>query len=236
MGVLVGAVVKWILNNLRKWYTYTRPIKRILDTMADDSQELRLYFEIFRGDTIIREEQDFLRLRNIQEITSVSAARCLAYVMTLFMSIRSDKGLKLFDSRDYPGLELDSNIICIGGSNTNEATKRVFEMEAWFPYKFEGEIGEKWLTVSRKFDRWYSTKEKDYGIVLKIRNPFAKEKWVLILAGLGTEATVGAGYYFKREIKSLAKRYGNKQFGVVIEVDRRLGYKSVKEVHSIPTL
>ncbi|MGD2249790.1 MAG: hypothetical protein PVF58_15385 [Candidatus Methanofastidiosia archaeon] len=228
--------IKELLKEIWKWYSYTRPIRKMLGSIADDTQQLKLFFRIYQGDVKIRTEQGIMELHRINKITSVATARCLTYLLGLFISMRSDENIEFVSAKRLPDFP-DSNIVCIGGPNTNEATEKIFEIEdqeMWLPYVFGGEKGKKdeiiKIDENTKTKKWFSGEKFDYGIIIKTRNPYFKEKWILILAGLCPEATTGASFFFHSKRKQIAKRFENRPFGVVIKVDTQLGYKSAKEV------
>lgn len=149
--------------------------------------------------------------------------------------------MELVDSAAFPHSYLGSNIICIGGPETNETVKKIFKMEdTWFPYLFEGE-GEDIHIVREEEDnnhkRWPSEKDhspyEDFGVIIKTQNKGHPEKWILVLAGLGTLGTIGVGYFFNDKIKEISKRYKKKKFGMVIKVDSRHGFRFAREVDSV---
>jgi hypothetical protein len=233
--------VRELLGEIRRWYTYTRPVRKMLGAMGDNSQQLRLFFRIFQGDVTIRNEHGIWQLAGINEVTSVATARSLTYLLGLFMSMRSDENIEFVSAEKLPDF-LDSNIVCIGGPNTNEATEKVFKIkdqDMWFPYVFEGEEEGKGgiakMDRTKKTEKWCSGEGIDYGMIIKTRNPYFKEKWILILAGMGPVATTGASFFFHSKREQLAKRFKNRPFGIVVKIDARLGYKSAKEIdYSVP--
>lgn len=227
IGAFIGAISGIFFTRIWKFYTYTRPVRKILDTMAKDSQQLNLFFEIFPigGYAEIITQKTHMCVIGIEEITSVATAKCLAHVLTLLGYVRSEKNMNYIDSRKFSESDLDSNIICIGGPNTNEATKKLFGRDIKFPYTFKGEKV-KFEIAKADGKSWHSTEKADYGLIIRMRNPFSSKKWVLILAGLGPQGTVGAGYYFSEEIKTIAKDFGKEeQFGIVVEVEKELDYR-----------
>jgi hypothetical protein len=122
---------------------------------------------------------------------------------------------------------LNSNIICIGGPTTNKATRELFERKLDFPYEFERERQVRFI-MSRidESKKWYSTAQVDYGLIIRVKNPFSAGKWIFILAGLGPKGTVGAGYYLSEKIKDIAKDFDkDDQFGIVLKAEKELDYR-----------
>lgn len=145
----------------------------------------------------------------------------------MLMSVRSPRNLDIISSEEYRDSDLDSNIICIGGPLTNEVTRRILESQrSWTPYKFEeGKIRKTGGT-----QEWTITEEVDHGIIIKTKNPFFANKWVFIFAGLSGDASVGASFFFQSKFRKLVAQFKDEPFGVVINVDRRTGYMSSRQI------
>jgi hypothetical protein len=127
----------------------------------------------------------------------------------------------------------------LGVCSSSFQIKKILDMEdTWFPYLFRGES--KYI-VRREEDsndkRWPPEKDcsphEDFGVIIKTQNKNHPEEWILVLAGLGTLATAGAGYFFSNKIKEISKKYKEKKFGIVIKVDSRHGYRFAREIDSV---
>ena len=229
---VIGAFTGIVFSIMWRRMTYLRPARKILSTVADDSQQLKIFFRIFQipEHTIIKDlftGQITGQLHGIQKISSTASAECLSFVLTMLMSVRSPRNLDIISSEEYRDSDLDSNIICIGCPLANEVTRRILESQrSWTPYKFEeGKI--------RKTDgtqEWTITEEVDHGIIIKTKNPFFANKWVFIFAGLSGDASVGASFFFQSKFKKLVAQFKDEPFGVVINVDRRTGYMSSRQI------
>jgi hypothetical protein len=58
----------------------------------------------------------------------------------------------------------------------------------------------------------------DKGIILKLRNPYARGYSVLVCAGLGEWGTSGAAWFFARNWRLLSRRFGDNPFLVITSV------------------
>lgn len=58
--------------------------------------------------------------------------------------------------------------------------------------------------------------QTDYGVVARISDS-AGEEQVFVIAGLGSRATEGCGYYFSRHWQELSKKYGSNDFAVILK-------------------
>jgi hypothetical protein len=68
--------------------------------------------------------------------------------------------------------------------------------------------------------------DKDYAIILKLKDEYHPEKNILVIAGLGDTGTAGAAYYLLTHYANLP--YEEETFGVLIEVPS--GYESARQV------
>ncbi|MCH8300178.1 MAG: hypothetical protein IIC39_06520, partial [Candidatus Marinimicrobia bacterium] len=60
----------------------------------------------------------------------------------------------------------------------------------------------------------------DSGIIARLENPYHKEHYLYVCAGLGEWGTTGAAYYLFRNWEKLYKRFKkNKNFCLVLEVE-----------------
>jgi hypothetical protein len=240
-GAFISAVFAYVLGTvspkfLRK-LMYLRPAKKLLGSLADDNQELKIVigtFQIPPRSSIREKFSNFeaVELTNIPEITSVSSAYCASFILTFLASMRSYENIETIDSAKFSPEHYDSNIMTIGGPMTNIVTKKILEyQEDWLPYEFtklpSGEV------IIEKTDRkktWHITPRKDYGVIIKAKNPFSLNKSIFIFAGLSGDASVGSAYFFQSRFKELVRKYGRNSFGVIIEVDREIGYRSAQSV------
>jgi DNA-binding PadR family transcriptional regulator len=99
--------------------------------------------------------------------------------------------------------DLKQNLILVGGPGVNSITKKVNDM---LPIKFK-EVKYRnnyytafYSTISKKI---YS--DESYGIVVKIKNPFDKTKYVLVVAGIRYFGTYAAVLAFLKKFDELVK-------------------------------
>ena len=74
--------------------------------------------------------------------------------------------------------------------------------------------------VLDRVNEFQETPEKDYGIILKLKNPYSPGDYFFICAGLGSYGNRGATQYFSRKWKELYKRFGSDEFLVVTETNQ----------------
>jgi len=89
----------------------------------------------------------------------------------------------------------DDNIVCVGGPKHNGTTKLFLEN---LPSEIEIKFDESKLIVyTKSYEKGYDEDLKeniDYGLLAKIKNPFAHDKYVFIVAGCGTHGVLASSY------------------------------------------
>jgi hypothetical protein len=235
LGGVIGAGTGIISNICWRKITYLRPIKKLLCALANDSQRLKIFVRTFSIPQFaeVRDRisgKKAITLDNITEITSKDSAECLSYILSLLREVRAHRNLEIVNSDEFRESDLDSNMICIGGPITNKVTEKIMNSEeSWMPYKYEKEE-QKIRKVMSENGEWIADMETDYGVIIKTRNPFFSGKWIFIFFGISGCASAGASYFFWSSFKDLVDQFGNKSFGIVVRVNREIGYISATQV------
>ena len=112
------------------------------------------------------------------------------------------------------------------GSRSNSITQWVMEHRA--PQKFfRFEFGDKWAITcvdgqvfavpdpSKLTEEAYVS-HSDYGVIAKFLDSPAQTQF-FVIAGLGSRATEGCGYFFAQHWRDLAGRFGPQGFAVILE-------------------
>jgi len=153
-----------------------------------------------------------LRINGPHGLIGLYMARTINYLSSYFsehLKPQVDTDLVLFG-------KWEGTFICLGSPNSNLKTNEVINLKENGYLKFSDDgiyiinikAGSK-ITVS---------KDNDYGIILKLNNPFFQGYTLFICAGLGEYGTSGSAYYLARYWQSLYKKFGNRPFGAIIEV------------------
>ncbi len=110
---------------------------------------------------------------------------------------------------------------------------QLFEPEFDFDYKPADAPGY-WVIRDKKFGNCYEIQKPneldheafegttDYGVIQKFTDPASKQVYFLI-AGLGSRATEGCGYYLRDHWAELLHEFGDKDFGIVVMFPQNLG-------------
>lgn len=235
---VVGAIVGIFFGMCRRELSYLRPMHKLLRDLASDSQNLNIFIGVFSIPqfSVVREkftDVKVLELTNITEITSKESAESLSYVLSLLREVRSYRNLGVVNSEELRESDLNANIICIGGPATNKVTKRIIDSEEiWIPYKYLKEE-EKIERIIGKKEEWTANEETDYGVIIKTENSCSPNKWIFILFGISGFGSVGACYFLWSRFKNLVDQFGNGPFGVLVKVNKKIGYASAAQVDSV---
>ncbi|MEM5812780.1 MAG: helix-turn-helix domain-containing protein [Candidatus Aenigmatarchaeota archaeon] len=126
-------------------------------------------------------------------------------------------------SEEYAKLDIDvkeselknNNIIVIGGPGVNTVAAKINEK---LPIRFAKKINERYLAIYSSLSKKYY-EEETQGIVLKTKNPFNNEKYLLLIAGRRYVGTRAAMLSLLKHLKDICKgnKYNEKIFGHVIE-------------------
>lgn len=242
-------ILSFVISNLPGIWKQIKRIYysgNIFKSIADDSKQLNIFFEVMetgrsalvctRLDPMDKWKRRYL-LCNIPEITSVATARCVSYFLESLALGRPDrnmnfKNIELINSVEYRESDIDSNSVFIGGPNANCALRSIFEQRVFeFFYEFIEQDNEIKIVKKENGKEWppYGKERKtfdDYGVILKAKNE--KGICAFVLAGLGTEATIGAGYYLKHSMAQLSRNFQDEPFGIVIKTSGN--YRTVTQV------
>lgn len=123
-------------------------------------------------------------------------------------SVTGNRTVFLFGSR--------SNPVTLWAT-TERAPHKFFQFDFGLAWSIRCEDGGVFSTPdpSRLDDRGYRS-HTDYGVVARFLDPEARTNF-FVLAGLGSRATEGCGYFFVQNWRELAARFGAHDFAVILE-------------------
>lgn len=134
--------------------------------------------------------------------------------LALFLGtfINNVSGLNVKLDTEVRNDDLQKNLIVIGGPVVNVVMAKI---NRFLPVKFDQKKG--WAVTSSISGKTYH--EDSCGIVAKVKNPFNKKKWVLVVAGKRYAGTQAVTIAFLNHFNELVKgnKYDNKISARVIE-------------------
>jgi hypothetical protein len=163
-------------------------------------------------------------------------AKAASYVTSILSHVVELDNILWEEAKAYkPGRP---GTVFLFGSRSNQAAEWVTGDSAlgrFFRFKF----GRKWsiraggqvfsLPAPNNLTREEYEHETDYGVIARCREPRG-DSHVFLIAGLGSRATEGCGYYLTREWKDLTRRFKNKDFAVILKFSPPIDPRRAEEV------
>jgi hypothetical protein len=163
-------------------------------------------------------------------VLGVNVVRVVSYISTLFSQFRSDARSIPFVTDANVADRWDGTFICTGSSDSNVKTLDIEALPQQTFYSWE--FGRDGYRCIRAGGEVFSAQpRRDYGVLLRLRNPHHPEHWLFICAGLGEWGTSGSVYFLTDKWYQLHKQHRSSSFAKVIEVDQGAD-ESAREVYS----
>ena len=187
-----------------------------------------LYLPKFRGSVELKQEPyASSTLQYGGETFSERDTKAAFYVTSMLGQVVDSDKIKLEKaSRFVPVTPRVNTTAFVFGSRSNQVTLWATEnlpVRKFFTFKF----GEKWEIICEDGQTFSMTDpstlshdsyetQTDYGVVSRISDPLSGER-VFVIAGLGSRATEGCGYYFAHHWKELFQKYGENDFALILK-------------------
>ena len=183
--------------------------------------------KFFGGGTLKTDSRSPQSLEYAGSTYSERDAKAAFHITSVLGHILDLDKIKLEDISDVmPGLDQTHKTAFLFGSRSNKLTIWATEnlpTNDFFKFSF----GDRWeirckdgsvysIPDPSKLDRGQYTDETDYGVVSRLSIPNSKER-LFVIAGLGSRATEGCGYYFSNHWQELFQRFGNNDFAVILK-------------------
>jgi len=164
-------------------------------------------------------------------VLGVNVVRVVTYVSAMFSAYRRNNNPIAVVTDEQVVDKWDGTFICFGSADSNLKTYDIENLPQQQFYKFDfGPNGFRRYNIGGK--EFGGARNQDYGILLRIKNPYHPNHFLFVCAGLGEWGTSGTAYYLFTNWKKLYKQYKQKDFCKIIEV--KIGSdESAHEVFSI---
>jgi hypothetical protein len=165
-------------------------------------------------------------------VLGVNVIRVINYVFATFSKYRKVTNPINIITDEEAGKKWNGTFICFGSSDSNIKTYDIENLSQQSFYKFDFmPNGFRGFIIDN--NTFLNKAKKDYGVLLKLKNPYNQEHFLFVCAGLGEWGTSGSAYYLFEKWKQLYKRHKGRDFCKIIEVD--IGSdESGREVFSSP--
>jgi hypothetical protein len=154
-------------------------------------------------------------------------SKAALYITSVLGHVLESDQIKMEEASEFaPVVGLPHKTAFLFGSRSNQITVWATEnlpIRKFFRFQF----GPDWKIICED-QREFSTSDPskltkdsyasqlDYGVVARLSQATAGEK-VFVIAGLGSRATEGCGYYFSRHWRELFQKYGENDFALVLK-------------------
>jgi hypothetical protein len=149
-------------------------------------------------------------------------------------------------SRNYIKVESDHEaarnlsrtFVATGGPISNELTHIAlkdnkkfvrFHIPSSEEYDSVNNPNKLFVMTGEKENEYKKDDEKDYGFILKAKNPYSKNDYFFVCAGISAVATSGTAWYLAKKWKDLYKEFGKDEFMILLETDK-LGETASKRI------
>lgn len=164
------------------------------------------------------------------DVLGVNVVRLVTYISALYSQFRAGGRSIPFVTDATVADRWDGTFLCFGSSDSNVKTLDIESLTQQVFYSWEfGNDGYRCIKAGGKV--FSAQSRKDYGVLLRLRNPHHPEHWLFICAGLGEWVTSGSAYFLTDRWCQLHKQHRSSSFVKVIEVDQGAD-ESAREVYS----
>jgi len=184
-----------------------------------------LYLPKFLGSVHLKSDPLPASLQYGGETFSERDTKAAFYITSILGQVVDSDKIKLAEASQFVPSALNSTAF-VFGSRSNEVTLWATEnlpVRKFFRFEFGNEwkiVCEDGRTFSMKDPSTlnhdsYST-QTDYGVISRISDAASGER-VFVIAGLGSRATEGCGYYFAHHWEELFQKYGENDFALILQ-------------------
>jgi hypothetical protein len=222
-------------KKLREWWRLKLPAGKVLGDLLNNKTILKVYIKdlIVPNNTLdtpklISQEGKLTQINpNIEKVWPEAEARAVAELFNLLGTLGKNKNISIVEMSKGYG-EWDNNMIVLGAQAVK--CREFYELMEHVAY---GVDDNNIYKFSNKEAINVNHRIYGYGIILKAKNPQNNNKPAFLLGGLGILGTEASVYYFYKNIASLGKEFGKKEFGLVIRARISSGEQSATRLKNL---
>lgn len=199
-------------------------LRSFLGTVATQ-EECVLYLPQFRGNVQLESDDAQSALRYPGTTFTDHDARAAFYVGSIISRILDTERIEFRQATAFNSNQGLTHPAFLFGSRSNAVTRWVLDNRA--PRFVRFEFGDIWrircqnqdvfeVPDPSKLDQASYGTITDYGVIERFSDPVTSLH-TFVIAGLGSRATEGCGYFVSRYWPTLLQSFGNQDFAVVLE-------------------
>jgi hypothetical protein len=228
---------KSILNQLR-----IRRLKRFFGKSAKNSDRINLIVPVLHPLEDLKDgtycdrykkpfDEELKTFPGPEDVMATADIKAASNITSLLEPL-SSKAIEPIQDEDSLDYWSDRCLICIGSPLSNLKAKQLMEdlnqssvswimaPEDLYNQRIRLENGNEFI----------STREKDYGLILKIENKYSEDDFAFIIGGIAHFGTIGAARFLRKNWKKLDNESDGNPFICVIQVDTR-SMERIQVVH-----
>lgn len=154
-------------------------------------------------------------------------AKAAFYITSMLGHVLDSDQIRLEEASEFtPDSGSAQKTAFVFGSRSNQVTmwatdnlptRRFFKFDFGARWQIRCEDGRVFSVPDpSKLERGSYLNQTDYGVISRLSVPETGDR-LFVIAGLGSRATEGCGYYFSRHWRELFDRYGENDFAVILQ-------------------
>ncbi len=162
--------------------------------------------------------------------TGIGQVRALAFVITsLNKAYRKVNFKRILLSEEEIRHNIEDDLLLLGGPKNNQITKLFFEKFDFYNLLNQAEDGSIYWQKTNKIFKGETKNNKvtkDYGLVIKMKNPFSSSAntKLILFSGCHTFGTIAAAKYFCENIQKQIRLKKDENIAVLVSCDVIDGY------------
>jgi hypothetical protein len=167
-------------------------------------------------------------------------AKAALHITSVLGQVLDSDKINLENTSEFtPSFDLFHKTAFLFGSRSNNLTiwaTQNLPANKFFKFVF----GDRWeiqcengptysLPDPSKLERGEYANQTDYGVISRLTVPESNER-LYVIAGLGSRATEGCGYYFSNHWRELFQKYGSNDFAVILKFSPPLDPEKHKSI------
>jgi len=239
LGAVLGSIViplaQFFLRKLASYWVERRPQQRLLEGIAKQDELCKIFVRDLLLDDVTLTSIDPIhnsslsrlvgKVPNIGVVWPDAEGQTSSRIFNVLGQVGKTQNIELVRMSQDTG-EWNSHVIVLGA----QAKKSLdFYQMKHIAYRVDGNaIYDAESGRAMELDKGF-----DYGIILKVPNPFKTNGSPgigFLVGGIGVLGTAAASYYFKEYYKLLGQDFGKDYFGVVVRAPFSTGEQAVERL------
>ena len=217
MASILFFIIGLIVNKAYTYFRLKRPLSKIMGSLADNRKNTvivvpKLYSDAENLKKRPGDRTEFIQWAPHLPLLAESDAEAMMYAYNMLLKCgKKAETLYVKSDSEVTGREKEGDVLCIGAGG-NALTKYVlttinphitFEQEERQTIAGPVQLFGAAIIDRKTGEKWTVSNNHDFGLIIRLKNPYNQDTNCIILAGLGTTGTVASGYYFSTHWRNI---------------------------------